>query len=54
MTLALFLLRAYQMGLSLADLDCLEYGTVMDMMTEKHNDSCEYTPLATQEDFDNF
>ena len=54
MTLALFLLRAIQMGLTIADLDCLEYGTVLDMMTESSNDSCEYTPLANQEDFDKF
>lgn len=50
MTLGLFLLRAIQMGLSMDDLDCLEYGTVVDMMTESGNDSCEYTQLASQED----
>lgn len=54
MTLALFLLRAIQIGLSLTDLDCLEYGTVVDMMTESANDSCEYKQLASQEDFDKF
>lgn len=54
MTLALFLLRAIQIGLSLTDLDCLEYGTVVDMMTESANDSCEYRQLASQEDFDKF
>lgn len=54
MTLALFLLRAIQIGLSLTDLDCLEYGTVIDMMTESANDSCEYKVLASQEDFDKF
>lgn len=52
MTLGLFLLRAAQIGLSMADLDGLEYGTVVDMMTEAGNDSCDYTPVATQEDFD--
>ncbi len=50
MTLALFLLRAFQMGLTLDDLDCLELGTVLDMMTEAGNDSCEYDLIATQED----
>lgn len=50
MNLALFLLRAYQMGLSLDDLDCLELGTVYDMMTEAGNDSCEYALVATPED----
>lgn len=50
MTLALFLLRAVQMNLRLEDLDFLEYGTVVDMMTESANDTCEYNQLATQED----
>lgn len=54
MTLGLFLLRAIQMGLSMTDLDCLEYGTVIDMMTESANDSCNYKTLASQEDFDKF
>lgn len=52
MTLGLFLLRAAQIGLSMSDLDGLEYGTVVDMMTESGNDNCQYTPVATQEDFD--
>ena len=54
MTTALFLLRAVQMGLSLDDLDCLEYGIVSDMMTEAANDGETYTPLASQADFDAF
>jgi len=54
MTLGLFLLRAFQMGLTLDDLDGLEYGTVVDMMTESSNDGCEYDYLPTQEDFDAF
>jgi len=54
MTTALFLLRAFQLGLSMADLDCLEYGAVVDMMTEAGNDGCEYQEIATQEDFDRF
>ncbi len=52
MTSALFLLRAVQMGLTLDDLDGLEYGTVVDMMTERENDDCNYNAVATQEDFD--
>lgn len=52
MTTALFLLRAAQMGLSIADLDSLEYGTVADMMTESGNDTVPYNYVATQEDFD--
>lgn len=54
MTLGLFLLRAFQMGLCLADLDGLEYGAVIDMMTESSNDDCTYQQVATQEDFDRF
>lgn len=52
MTVALFLLRAVQMGLSIADLDNLEYGAVIDMMTESLNDDVKYQYKATQEDFD--
>ncbi len=42
------------MGLTIDDLDCLEYGLVLDMMTESGNDSFEYRPVAGQEDFDRF
>lgn len=52
MTTALFLLRAVQMGLTMDDLDGLEYGTVVDMMTETSNDDCDYNTVASQEDFD--
>lgn len=54
MTLGLFLLRAFQMGLTMDDLDGLEYGIVLDMMTESSNDEYSYRQLATQEDFDRF
>lgn len=54
MNLALFLLRAIQVGLRLEDLDCLEYGTVFDMITESANDNCDYRQVATQDDFDRF
>ncbi len=54
MTVAVFLLRAFQMHLSIDDLDCLEYGTVVDMMTESGNDDCTYTQVASQDDFDRF
>lgn len=54
MTLGLFLLRSVQMGLSLDDLDGLEYGTVVDMMTESSNDDVAYDTIASQEDFDAF
>jgi hypothetical protein len=32
----------------------MEYGTVIDMMTEAANDSYNYKQLATQDDFDGF
>lgn len=54
MTLGLFLLRAAQMGLTLDDMDGLEYGTIMDMMTESSNDGTTYDYVASQEDFDAF
>jgi len=48
----LFLLRAYQTGLTLSDLEQLDEGTVLDMIIESGNDHCEYTKKATQKDFD--
>lgn len=52
MTSALLVLRAYQMGLTLDDLDSLEYGFLIDMMTESQNDEANYDRVATQEDID--
>lgn len=54
MTTALFLLRVYQAGLSLADLDELEAGTIFDILTEAANDDANYKILADQSDFDRF
>lgn len=54
MTTALFLLRAAQLGLTMADLEELTIGMVMDMFTERLNDDEDYCVLATQEDFDRF
>lgn len=42
------------MGLKLDDLDGLEWGIVMDMMTEAANDDFKYREVATQADFDRF
>lgn len=53
-TTPLFLLRCTELGLSMNDLDELDMGTVLDMLTEKANDSVEYAQTATQDDFDNF
>jgi hypothetical protein len=46
------MLRCLQIGLSLSDLDRIDYGMVMDMVIESGNDNCEYKQLASQEDFD--
>lgn len=54
MTTPLFILRAVQLGLHIADLDSLEFGTVIDMITESSNDSYQYKQVANQADFDRF
>lgn len=54
MTTALYMLRAVQVGLHISDLDALELGDVLDIMTEASNDTTEYNRVATQEDFDKF
>lgn len=54
MTTPLFLLRCLEVGLSIRDLDLLTVGIVMDIWTEKGNDSEDYDQIATQEDFDRF
>ena len=54
MTTPLFLLRCLEIGLSMKDLDDLTIGMVMDIWTEKGNDSVTYDNFATQEDFDKF
>ena len=42
------------MGLRLSDLDALDYGFILDMITESSNDDYKYKELASQEDFDRF
>ena len=54
MNTALFLLRCVQLGLSILELDYLEYGEVLDMMTESANDNHKYKQIATQSDYDKF
>lgn len=54
MTTPLFLLRCTEIGVSIRDLDLLSVGLVIDMWTEKANDSATYDRIATQEDFDRF
>lgn len=52
--LPLFLLRAIQVGLSIDDLDRLDFGDVIDIITESSNDGYEYKYVACQDDFDRF
>lgn len=54
MTTPLFLLRCTEIGISITDLDLLTIGLVLDMWTEKGNDSVTYQKVASQEDFDKF
>ncbi len=54
MSTGLLLLRAAQLGVSMADLDLLSVGMLLDMYTEALNDDEDYPVLATQEDFDRF
>ena len=51
---ALFLLRCVQVGLSLSDIYRLNYGMILDILTEAGNDNEKYDYIATQADFDNF
>ena len=57
MTTPLFLLRCLEIGLSMADLDLLTIGLVLDIWTERGNDDYKYgesdnVRMATQDDID--
>ena len=54
MTTPVFLLRCVELGISIRDLELLTIGLILDIWTEKGNDSIEYDRVASQEDFDNF
>ena len=54
MTTALFLLRCVEIGISISDLDLLTIGMVLDVWTEKGNDSVTYDRIAGQWEFDAF
>ena len=53
-TTPLMLLRAVQMGITIRDMDLITIGTLLDMYTERLNDTFEYDEVATQEMFDLF
>ena len=54
LTTGLFLLRCKELGLSIEELENMDFGVVSDMMTEKQNDEYKYPYKATQEDFNKF
>lgn len=54
MTTALFLLRCVEVGISISDLDLLSIGMILDIWTEKANDSVKYKKVAGQSEFDKF
>ena len=54
MTTALFLLRCIEIGISIAYIDLLTIGMILDIWTEKGNDSIKYPRLAGQAEFDRF
>lgn len=45
------MLRCFQVGISIADLEQMSVGMVIDIFTENGNDSCEYKEVANQDDF---
>jgi hypothetical protein len=48
------MLRCFQCGISIADLEQMSIGMVYDIITESKNDNYEYKQIATQSDYDNF
>lgn len=54
MTTALFLLRCVEIGIAIGDLELLTIGMVLDIWTEKANDSVKYERVAGQREFDRF
>lgn len=57
MTTPLFMLRCLEVGISVAELELLSVGLVLDIWTEKANDSVKYPTSArpaSQADFDRF
>ena len=48
------MLRCKELALSIDELENMDFGLVMDMLTEKSNDEYNYPYKASQEDFDKF
>ena len=47
-------IRCAEVGISIRELDLLTIGMVLDVFTEKGNDSFDYPMIAGQEQFDRF
>lgn len=54
MTTGLFMLRCKELGLSVDELEQLDFGLVADMLTEQGNDGYKYPYKANQADFNKF
>ena len=48
------MLRCKELGLSVDDLEQIDFGLVQDMLVEKANDEHRWPYKATQKDFDKF
>lgn len=48
------MLRCKQLGLTIDELENMDFGLVEDMMTEKGNDNYDYPVKASQKDFNKF
>lgn len=48
------MLRCKELGISVNELEQMDFGVIADMMTEQGNDSYNYPFKATQKDFDRF
>ncbi len=54
LTTPLLTLRALQVGLRLNELELIDVGELLDVLTESSNDSYDYPRKATQEDMDRY
>lgn len=48
------MLRCFQMGLHITDLEALSIGMIYDLFTESENDNFDWQDVASQDDYDNF
>lgn len=48
------MLRCKELGLTIDELENIDFGLISDMLTEKDNDNYSYPYKASQEDFNKF